>query len=91
MDEPLKDFFDVIRYLRMTNSGEGPVHVTARDLKGNSQSYGRILMKKRLTQIAKENNIQFEDLQKLAADKLSTQMMTGKVEILGFQTVVSKY
>jgi len=32
MDEPLKDFFDVIRYLRMANGGEGPVHVTARDL-----------------------------------------------------------
>ena len=32
MDEPLKDFFDVIRYLRMANAGEGPVHVTARDL-----------------------------------------------------------
>tara|TARA_R100001126_G_scaffold51839_1_gene29297 strand:+ start:258 stop:629 length:372 start_codon:yes stop_codon:yes gene_type:complete len=35
-------------------------------------------MKKRLTQIAKENNIKFEELQKLAADKLSAQMMTGK-------------
>ena len=23
-DEPLKDFFDVIRYLRMSNGGEGP-------------------------------------------------------------------
>jgi len=32
MDEPLKDFFDAIRYLRMANAGEGPVHVTARDL-----------------------------------------------------------
>ena len=32
MDEPLKDFFDAIRYLRMANGGEGPVHVKALDL-----------------------------------------------------------
>ena len=25
-DEALKDFFDVIRYLRMVNSGDGPDH-----------------------------------------------------------------
>lgn len=31
MDEPLKDFFDVIRYLRMANGGEGPDHIDARD------------------------------------------------------------
>jgi hypothetical protein len=31
MDEPLKDFFDVIRYLRMTNGGEGPDHIDSRD------------------------------------------------------------
>jgi hypothetical protein len=31
MDEPLKDFFDVIRYLRMANSGDGPDHIDARD------------------------------------------------------------
>ena len=30
-DEPLKDFFDVIRYLRMANAGEGPDHIDARD------------------------------------------------------------
>lgn len=31
-DEPLKDFFDVIRYLRMANSGDGPDHIDKRDL-----------------------------------------------------------
>ena len=31
-DEALKDFFDVIRYLRMTNGGEGPDHVNKRQL-----------------------------------------------------------
>ena len=31
-DEALKDFFDLIRYLRMTNGGEGPDHVTRRNL-----------------------------------------------------------
>tara|TARA_R100001163_G_scaffold65551_1_gene63222 strand:- start:2206 stop:3864 length:1659 start_codon:yes stop_codon:yes gene_type:complete len=31
-DEALKDFFDVIRYLRMTNGGEGPDHITGRQL-----------------------------------------------------------
>jgi len=30
-DEPLKDFFDVIRYLRMANAGEGPDHIDSRD------------------------------------------------------------
>ena len=25
-DEALKDFFDLIRYLRMANAGEGPIH-----------------------------------------------------------------
>jgi hypothetical protein len=32
MDEALKDFFDLIRYFRMTNGGEGPDHVTGRQL-----------------------------------------------------------
>ena len=31
-DEALKDFFDLIRYLRMTNGGEGPDHVTNKSL-----------------------------------------------------------
>ena len=31
-DEALKDFFDVIRYLRMANGGEGPDHITGRQL-----------------------------------------------------------
>ena len=31
-DEALKDFFDLMRYLRMTNGGEGPDHVTGRSL-----------------------------------------------------------
>ena len=32
-DEALKDFFDLIRYLRMANGGEGPDHVTNKSLK----------------------------------------------------------
>jgi hypothetical protein len=31
-DEALKDFFDVIRYLRMINGGEGPDHIQDRDM-----------------------------------------------------------
>jgi hypothetical protein len=31
-DEALKDFFDVIRYLRMINGGEGPDHINRRQL-----------------------------------------------------------
>ena len=31
-DEPLKDFFDVIRYLRMVNGGDGPDHVLSRSM-----------------------------------------------------------
>ena len=31
-DEALKDFFDVIRYLRMINGGEGPDHVQTKDM-----------------------------------------------------------
>jgi hypothetical protein len=31
-DEALKDFFDLLRYLRMHNRGEGPDHVTERDM-----------------------------------------------------------
>ena len=30
-DEALKDFFDLIRYLRMANSGDGPIHYTDLD------------------------------------------------------------
>ena len=32
MDEALKDFFDLIRYLRMSNGGLGPDHFTSRDM-----------------------------------------------------------
>lgn len=35
-------------------------------------------MKKRLTQIAKENNIEFKELEDLAKSKLSSKMITGK-------------
>lgn len=35
-------------------------------------------MKKRLTQIAKENNIEFKELEDLAKSKLSSNMITGK-------------
>ena len=31
-DEALKDFFDLIRYLRMANAGEGPDHISSREL-----------------------------------------------------------
>jgi len=34
-------------------------------------------MKKRLTQIAKENNIEFKELEDLAKSKLSSNMITG--------------
>jgi len=39
-DEPLKDFFDVIRYLRMSNSGEGPDHIDARSLLTTTKTKG---------------------------------------------------
>lgn len=39
-DEALKDFFDVIRYLRMTNGGEGPDHVNKRQLLTNYNHSG---------------------------------------------------
>jgi hypothetical protein len=39
-DEPLKDFFDVIRYLRMANRGEGPDHVTDRSMVAIQKSTG---------------------------------------------------
>jgi hypothetical protein len=40
MDEPLKDFFDVIRYLRMANGGEGPDHIDANDYKTITNTKG---------------------------------------------------
>ena len=39
-DEALKDFFDTIRYLRMTNGGEGPDHVTGRQLLSTTRGSG---------------------------------------------------
>jgi hypothetical protein len=39
-DEALKDFFDVIRYLRMSNSGDGPDHVTSYQLEASNKSTG---------------------------------------------------
>ena len=39
-DEPLKDFFDVIRYLRMSNSGEGPDHLDHRSLQTTNNTTG---------------------------------------------------
>ena len=39
-DEPLKDFFDVIRYLRMANSGDGPDHIDARDFQTITKTKG---------------------------------------------------
>ena len=43
-------------------------------------------MKKRLTQIAKENNVEFKDLLKLSNEKLSPSMVTGA----GKNTWISK-
>ena len=39
-DEALKDFFDLIRYLRMANGGEGPDHMENRSLLATSKSRG---------------------------------------------------
>ena len=39
-DEPLKDFFDVLRYLRMANAGEGPDHLDKRDLLTTTSNKG---------------------------------------------------
>jgi len=39
-DEALKDFFDLIRYLRMANGGEGPDHVTDRSMMVTQKSSG---------------------------------------------------
>ena len=40
MDEALKDFFDLIRYLRMSNGGLGPDHFTSRDMQATSRAQG---------------------------------------------------
>ena len=40
MDEALKDFFDLIRYLRMSNGGLGPDHFTSRDMQATSRAKG---------------------------------------------------
>ncbi len=39
-DEPLKDFFDVIRYLRMSNQGDGPDHFDKYALQSNMKETG---------------------------------------------------
>ena len=39
-DEPLKDFFDVIRYLRMSASGDGPMHIDKWDFQSSLKSTG---------------------------------------------------
>jgi hypothetical protein len=39
-DEALKDFFDLIRYLRMSNSGDGPDHVTSYQLEASNKTTG---------------------------------------------------
>jgi len=39
-DEALKDFFDLIRYLRMANAGEGPDHINARELQTTTNTKG---------------------------------------------------
>jgi len=39
-DEALKDFFDLLRYLRMINSGDGPDHYNATSLQAQNKSSG---------------------------------------------------
>jgi hypothetical protein len=39
-DEALKDFIDLLRYLRMANGGEGPDHVSTRDMAVTSRGSG---------------------------------------------------
>ena len=39
-DEALKDFFDLIRYLRMANGGEGPDHITNRSMLVTQKTIG---------------------------------------------------
>jgi len=39
-DEPLKDFFDVIRYLRMSNSGEGPDFFSSNEMQTTNRGKG---------------------------------------------------
>tara|TARA_R100001224_G_scaffold101606_1_gene73218 strand:- start:1921 stop:3579 length:1659 start_codon:yes stop_codon:yes gene_type:complete len=39
-DEALKDFFDIMRYLRMSNGGEGPDHITGQGLQTTRKSTG---------------------------------------------------
>ncbi len=39
-DEALKDFFDLLRYLRMINSGDGPDHYNAASLQAQNKSSG---------------------------------------------------
>ena len=39
-DEPLKDFFDVIRYLRMSNGGSGPDFMSSSGMQSTNKSKG---------------------------------------------------
>jgi hypothetical protein len=39
-DEPLKDFFDVIRYLRTSTGGDGPMHIDKWDFQSSLKSTG---------------------------------------------------
>ena len=40
MDEALKDFFDLIRYLRMSNGGLGPDHISYNSMVATSRDKG---------------------------------------------------
>ena len=40
MDEALKDFFDLIRYLRMSNGGLGPDHYNSYQMMATVKSKG---------------------------------------------------
>ena len=39
-DEPLKDFFDVIRYLRTSAGGDGPMYIDKWDFQSSLKSTG---------------------------------------------------
>lgn len=39
-DEALKDFFDLIRYLRMANAGDGPIHYSQQDFQQTKTTGG---------------------------------------------------
>jgi hypothetical protein len=39
-DEALKDFFDILRYLRMSNGGYGPDYFASKDMQATTTGRG---------------------------------------------------